>query len=182
MTRKTKKIIYTWFWRIMVIVIAALLFSINGNQQNIMVMQTDAMDKLNEISVSVKPEELEPSPVEPTAYILSPEERDLICRVVAAEARGEDLQTMMGVAQVIRDRSTAWNMPIGDVVFATGQFALPYDGEISDEIQLAVSNVFDGRMSVLEVPTTHFHDDSVDPYWTGNKVDRGSVGGLRFWY
>jgi hypothetical protein len=143
------------------------------NQQNTIVLELDkqSIDAEQEISSQVD------------SKSLTPNERDLVERVVAAEARGEDLQTMMGVAQVIRDRSIEWDMAVADVVFASGQFAPPYGGEILDEIHLAVANVFDGHVSVLEIPTTHFYDDSIsDPYWTSSKESRGSLGRMEFWY
>jgi spore germination cell wall hydrolase CwlJ-like protein len=113
---------------------------------------------------------------------LTPQELDIVCRVVAAEARGEDLQGQMAVAQVIRDRAQYWDMSVTEVVTAPSQFAKPYQGEISDEVKLAVANVFDGNMSVLEVPTTHFYSGEHEPYWTSNKVNRGSIGSHSFWY
>lgn len=116
------------------------------------------------------------------AYPLTLEERDLIERVVATEARGEPIEGMAAVAQVIRDRSTEWGMTVTEVVTAPGQFAGPYTGEISPGVVQAVWAVFDEGMSVMEVPTTHFHANYVVPYWTSGKVSRGSVGSHRFYY
>jgi len=198
MTRKTKKIINTWFWRVMVLIIAMLLVSISSNQFGIMVgqeqiktMQTDTLDQLMLMQLDSEMDRLEPDyweewskdvieePVEPIS--LSPEERALVCRVVAAEARGEDLQGMMAVAQTILDRSELWNMTPAEVVQAPGQYADPYQGEISDEIHLAVANVFDGGVRVFEEPVTHFYSGS-EPYWADGKVDRGGIGCHRFLY
>lgn len=156
-----------------------------GNQHSIMIMQTDALDKLNEISVAVDPINMSADPdqevVEPTAtYQLTPDEFDLVCRVVAAEARGEDLQGQMAVANVILDRSVLWDMPATEVVTAPGQFADPYQGEISDSVRLAVANVFDGGVRVFADPVTHFAEG--EPYWTAGKESRGSVGRHQFWY
>lgn len=119
---------------------------------------------------------------EPVAAVLTEDERDLVERIVAAEARGESIEGMAAVAQVIRDRSTAWDMTVTDVCYAPGQFAAPYSGEISPEIVQAVYAVFDGGVDVLEVPVTHFHADYVDPYWTSSKVNRGSIGRHTFYY
>ena len=109
------------------------------------------------------------------------QERDLVCRVVSAESRGEDLQSQMAVAQVILDRSQLWGMTPTEVVTAPNQFAKPYKGEISDKTYLAVSNIFDGKIRVFEGNTTHFHDDSVQPYWTDNKINRGNIGRMSFY-
>ena len=126
------------------------------------------LDEVEKVSVT---EEKEP---------LGTEERDLVCRVVAAEARGEDLQGQMAVAQVIRDRSELWGMTLTEVVTAPNQFAKPYKGEISDKTYLAVANVFDGNMRVFEEPVTHFASNN--PYWAEGKVNRGSIGRHEFYY
>ncbi len=121
------------------------------------------------------------SPTNTYSGSLTPQELDIVCRVVAAEARGEDLQGQMAVAQVIRDRAQYWDMSVTEVVTAPSQFAKPYQGEISDETYLAVANVFSG-MSVLEEPVTHFYSGNNEPYWTSNKVNRGTIGNHRFYY
>lgn len=113
---------------------------------------------------------------------LTPQELDIVCRVVAAEARGEDLQGQMAVAQVIKDRSELWDMSVTEVCTAPCQFAKPYQGKISDKTYLAVANVFDGNMRVFEEPVTHFYSGNNEPYWTSNKVNRGSIGHHSFWY
>ena len=113
---------------------------------------------------------------------LTAEERELVCRVVSAESRGEDLQGQMAVAQVILDRSQLWGMTVTEVVTAPNQFAMPYKGEMSDKTYLAVANVFDGNMRVFEEPTTHFYSGDNEPYWTSDKVNRGKIGNHRFYF
>jgi spore germination cell wall hydrolase CwlJ-like protein len=113
--------------------------------------------------------------------ILTSEERDLVERIVASEARGEPIEGIMAVAQVIRDRSQLWGMTVTEVCLAPGQFAAPYQGEINSEVVQAVRAVFDEGMSVFEIPTTHFHADYVSPYWTKSKVSRGSIGAHLFY-
>jgi spore germination cell wall hydrolase CwlJ-like protein len=121
------------------------------------------------------------SPTSTYSGSLTPQELDIVCRVVAAEARGEDLQGQMAVAQVIRDRSQLWGMTVTEVCLAPGQFAAPYQGEISAEVVQAVWAIFDQGMSVFDEPVTHFHADYVSPYWTESKVSRGTVGAHRFY-
>lgn len=143
---------------------------------------TDCMDQLMYIRQDI--DELKNTEAEIadlSEFNLTEEERTLIERIVASEARGESVEGMMAVAQVIRDRSTEWGMSITDVVMAPGQFASPYNGEISPEVVQAVWAVFDEGMSVLEVPTTHFHADYVSPYWAADKVSRGSIGAHLFY-
>lgn len=114
---------------------------------------------------------------------LTDDERDLVERIVMSEAQGDGIEGMMAVAQVIRDRSYTWNQPITQVCLAKGQFASPYRGEVPVEAWIAVSKVFDGGQSVLEVPTTHFYADYIAaPDWTENKVNRGKIGTHLFWY
>ncbi len=115
-------------------------------------------------------------------YPLTPAERDLVERIVAAEARGEPIDGMAAVAQAIRDRAVTWGMTITEVCLYPGQLSYPYQGEISQEVIQAVWAIFDEGMSVLEVPTTHFHLEDVEPYWTSDKVSRGKIGRHKFWY
>jgi hypothetical protein len=170
------------FLGILLIAIIFGILLILGNQAQILIQQTDTLNKLNEISVVVDPEAPDPAPAEPTVtYQLTPEERDLVERVTAAESRGEDLQGQMAVAQTILDRAELWNMTPTEVVQAPGQYAGPYPGEISDSIHLAVANVFDGGIRVFQEPITHFYSGA-EPSWTDGKVNRGSVGSHRFYY
>lgn len=180
------------FWRLYIILFILTLSvliigrSIIGNQNYIMVMLTDVLNNQNTIMVELDKESIDPAAEnrsEGESEALTGEARDIIERVVAAEARGEDLQTMMAVAQVIKDRSDLWDMHPVDVVFEPGQFAKPYEGEISDEVKLAVANVFDGGMRVFAEPTTHFYDDPISaPYWTEDKTCRGSIDRMKFYY
>ena len=128
--------------------------------------------------VVIEPEQTEE---QTQGYYMEPEERELVCRVVAAEARGEDLQGMMAVSQVIYDRAILWGMTPTEVVTAPDQFAAPYQGELTDDIYLAVANVFDGGMRVIEEPVTHFYSGP-EPYWASSKESRGSIGNHRFAY
>jgi hypothetical protein len=148
-----------------------------GILNEISMMQVDTLNTVQMVNQEEKidvSEDLTP---------LTPEERELVQRVVSAEARGEDLQAQMAVVQTILDRSELWGMTVTEVVTAEGQFAKPYQGEISDSVKLAVANVFDGGVRVFDEATTHFHDDSIPPPdWTENKVNRGSIGRLSFWY
>jgi hypothetical protein len=177
------------FWRLYIIGIIAflvllfILLAVIGNQNTIIMQQTDTLNQVMDVR-----QELDKQSIDDAAEnlsqgesgVLTGEARDIVERVVAAEARGEDLQGMMAVAQVIKDRSDLWDMHPVDVVLSEGQFAKPYEGEISDEVKLAVANVFDGGVRVFAEPTTHFAQG--DPYWAENKVNRGSIGRHNFYY
>ena len=52
-----------------------------------------------------------------------------------AEARGESLEGMMAVAQVIKDRSDLWGKSVTAIGTAPNQFAKPYKGEPSESGQ-----------------------------------------------
>lgn len=169
---------------LLVIVMAGFII-ILGNQAAILTQQTDTLDQLMLMQMDAEMERLEPDYWEEleeatAAYPLTAEEFDLICRVVASEARSEDLQGQMAVANVILDRAVLWDMTVTDVVTAPGQFAEAYSGEISDETRLAVSNVFEGGVRVFQEPVTHFAEG--EPYWAEGKACRGSIGRHQFWY
>ena len=110
------------------------------------------------------------------------EDYGLIERVVAAEARGDTFQGMLAVCQTIKDRGDLWGMTYEEVVLQEGQFAAPYQGEISDDVKLAVNYVFEKNYRVTEEPITHFA--TYEPYWAEGKISRGSCGSKahQFWY
>ena len=114
------------------------------------------------------------------SYYLTPEERDLIERVVSSEARGESMKEIMAVSQTIRDRSELWGKSIPEVV--KDQYAPPYQGEVPDIVMIGVSNVFDKGERIFTDPVTHFHNDTVTPYWASTKINRGRIGNTRFYY
>jgi len=122
----------------------------------------------------------EKEPINENAYELTSEERDLIERVVAAEARGETLKGQMAVANVIKDRAELWNMTPEEVVTAKGQFAEPFQGEISEDTKLAVVIVFDKGIRVFKDHVTHFASNN--PWWAEYKTVRGSIGVHTFYY
>jgi hypothetical protein len=114
------------------------------------------------------------------AYELTQEEREIIERVVAAEARGETLKGQMAVANVIKDRAELWNMTPTEVVTAKGQFAEPFQGEISEDTKLAVEIIFDKGIRVFEEPVTHFASNN--PWWAEHKAIIGKIGVHTFYY
>lgn len=113
-------------------------------------------------------------------YELTQEEREIIERVVAAEARGETLKGQMAVANVIKDRAELWNMTPTEVVTAKGQFAKPFQGEISEDTKLAVEIIFDKGIRVFKEPVTHFASNN--PWWAEHKAIIGKIGVHTFYY
>lgn len=116
-----------------------------------------------------------------TATVIPITDRELIERVVAAEARGEGIEGMMAVAQVIHDRAELWNMTPTEVVTSSGQFAAPYTGHINSDVCHAVAQVFDNGVMVFDEPVTHFYSGS-EPYWAEGKVNRGTIRSHTFMY
>lgn len=124
----------------------------------------------------------EPEVIEEVYWLLTDEERDLVERVVAAEARGESIEGQMAVAQTIMDRCTTRNQSITEVCTAPAQFAEPYGGEISEKTQDAVSFVFDKGEMVFELVTHFYAWEEIElPYWTADKEFVGEIGGHRFY-
>lgn len=162
-----------------IVVIALIITSgvyVVGYLNDILLTQYDVMDKLHELELT------EEAQIEPTAYYnLTDEERNYIERVVASESRGEPYEGILAVAQVVRDRATLWNMPISEVLGADRQFASPYKGEVSEDVKMAVNEIFDNGTSHFAEPVTHFHSGQ-EPYWTAGKVNRGTIGNHQFYY
>lgn len=115
--------------------------------------------------------------------LLTAEDRDLVERVVAAEARGESLEGMAAVAQSIRDRAGAWRMSYADVVNQPNQYADPYQGEISQDVKKAVEAVFDNNYRVFgdELILYFFNPDKAAPAWADNVNYLGSIGNHNFY-
>ena len=161
---------------VMILLTIAVLIGINLNST----MRSVAMEKptvvLEQETATATP------PFAPESHFpISLEERDLVERIVAAEARGEPQRAKDAVAQTVLDRSTHWGCSIAEVCTTTKQYASPYKGEISQEVKQAVVNVFDYGFRVYEEPTFMLHDTSVTPYWADEHVFRGRIGKLVFY-
>ena len=127
------------------------------------------------------PTDAEPEEVEPY-FPLIDEERELVERVVAAEARGESIECQMAVAQTILDRAVSREQSITKVCTAPYQFADPYQGEVSEKTQDAVFLVFDTGAKVFDKVTHFYAHKLIDPpYWAESKEFKGEIGGVRFY-
>lgn len=154
------------------------IFLVFGNMTTIIDAQEDTLNTLNDMRIEMESDP--PEQLEASVYPLADEERELVIRVVMAEARGDGYTGMLPVAQTILDRAVLWNMTVTEVVTAPGQYADPYQGRITSEAELAVSDVFDSGIRAFEEPVTHFAQG--EPWWAENKACRGSVGRHQFWY
>ena len=127
------------------------------------------------------PTDAEPEEVEPY-FALTVEERELVERVVAAEARGESIECQMAVAQTILDRAVSREQSITKVCTAPYQFADPYQGEVSEKTQDAVFLVFDNGAKVFDKVTHFYASHLIDPpYWTESKEFKGEINGVSFY-
>lgn len=145
-------------------------------------MQVDTLDQIVEVRQEVDDIVVIAKMATTTGAVLTAADYNLICRVVASEARGEGYQGQLAVAQVIRDRSELWGMSPVEVVTTPGQFAEPYQGEISPETMAAVNDCLILGQSAFDGPVTHFAEASITPYWTEGKEVVGVVGSHRFYF
>ena len=145
----------------------------------------DAEPETEPACIIYEPEELEPGEyiIQGPVYIITDDERELIEKVVAAEARGESIECMMAVAQVIRDRCITREKSVTEVLTAPNQFSAPYDGKVADRIKDAVSFTFDEGHSTFEYPATHFYASHLidPPDWTENMQYLGEIDGVSFY-
>ena len=98
-------------------------------------------------------------------YEITPEELELVARVVHAEAVGEGHDGQALVAQCILNTAEATGMRPAEVVLEPKQYAAPA-AEISDEVMAAVTAVFLDGYEVTTEPVRYFYaPDRVESVW-----------------
>ena len=115
--------------------------------------------------------EVDVSEMETTAtrYGLTDAERDIVERVVMAEAGGEGFDGQRLVAQCILNTAEAMDLRPDEVVTAPNQYASPAN-EASQEVKEAVSAVFDDGDMVTDEPIRWFYAPRyVDSAWHESK-------------
>lgn len=112
--------------------------------------------------------------------ILTAEEREMIERVVAAEARGESFEGQAAVAEVIYNRCINRGQSVEEVIWADKQFAYPYGWEISQDTKEAVAAVFDYELLSLD-GAEYFHADYVTPSWAADMQEVCRIGNHIFY-
>lgn len=112
--------------------------------------------------------------------ILTAAEREMIERVVAAEARGESFEGQAAVAEVIYNRCINRGQSVEQVIWADKQFAYPYGGEISQDTKEAVAAVFDYELLNLD-GAEYFHADYVTPSWAEDMEEVCRIGNHIFY-
>ena len=113
-------------------------------------------------------------------YALTVSERDIVERVVMAEAGGEGFDGQRLVAQCILNTAEAMDMRPDEVVLAPNQYASPA-AEASQEVKDAVSAVFDAGDMATDEPIRWFYAPRyVYSAWHENKAFVLEYGGHRF--
>lgn len=142
-------------------------------EQEITVSKTEVFD-----AAPVEIEEPE-EPAEPR-YALTDVERDIVERVVMAEAEGEGFDGQRLVAQCILNTAEAMDLRPDEVVLAPNQYATPAQ-DASREVKEAVSAVFDDGNMVTDEPIQWFYAPRyVSSAWHESKVFVLEYGGHRF--
>ena len=146
--------------------------------------QTEETDKPEPVEARVvqydPPPEPMPEIVPEARYALTDAERDIVERVVMAEAAGEGFDGQRLVAQCILNTAEATDMRPDEVVLAPNQYASPA-AEASQEVKDAVSAVFDAGDMATDEPIRWFYAPRyVYSAWHENKAFVLEYGGHRF--
>lgn len=111
-----------------------------------------------ELLLASEPPEPAEIPEPAIRYSLSAAERDLIERVVMAEAGNQPLEGQMAVAQCILNTAEAESMRPDEVVLKPKQYAAPVSAErVTDSVRQSVSAVFDHGETVTDEPIRYFY-------------------------
>ena len=122
-----------------------------------------------------------PPAIEAPTY--TPETLQKVARVVMAETRGDTLENMRGVAQVIYERHKLWNRSVNYILNSPAQFASPYEGDVTEECQQVVNEVFLEGVKEFDSNVTHFYNPEMcSPDWASTKEVVGSRGKHVFLY
>lgn len=146
--------------------------------------QTEKSDKPEPVEARVvqydPPPEPMPEIVPEARYALTDAERDIVERVVMAEAEGEGFDGQRLVAQCILNTAEAMDMRPDEVVLAPNQYASPA-AEASQEVKDAVSAVFDDGDMVTDEPIRFFYAPKyIYSAWHESKEFVLEHGGHRF--
>lgn len=139
-------------------------------------IDTEAVDNF------IEEEAVRPEPSRGIPEGIDPEDRDLVERIVMAEAGVEPYPGIIAVAQVILDQSREWGISVRETCTVPGRFTTPYAGDVSDRVRTAVHEVFDLGVRVTDEPITHFHNPTVDPYWAHTLTFVTQIGGHLFYH
>lgn len=103
---------------------------------------------------------------------MTPEERDLLAKLIWREARGESFEGQQAVAEVVLNRVVSKDFPTDDVwntIYAQGQFRTAHllEETVADELQYKIiDNALHGR-KVLPRDVYYFSRDPQNGYYWG---------------
>lgn len=146
--------------------------------------QTEETDKPEPVEARVVQYDPPPTPmpeiVPEARYALTDAERDIVERVVMAEAGGEGFDGQRLVAQCILNTAEAMDMRPDEVVTAPNQYAAPAE-HASEMVMDSVSAVFDDGDMVTDEPIRWFYAPArVYSAWHESKAFVLEYGGHRF--
>lgn len=142
--------------------------------------ETDKPVKAEAIQHDPPPQPMPEIIVPEVRYALTDAERDLVERVVMAEAGGEGFDGQRLVAQCILNTAEAMDMRPDEVVTAPNQYAAPAE-HASEMVMDAVSAVFDDGDMVTDEPIRWFYAPKyVYSAWHESKEFVLEHGGHRF--
>lgn len=126
------------------------------------------------------------------SFNISPHDYNDMVNTVIAEAGGEGLQGMLGVANVMANRARLRNQSIGDVIRAPKQFTgyeqpgagalkMMHDPRIREQAVSIVNGVLSGQIGDNTGGADHYHADYVNPSWAKSMPQTTSIGAHIFY-
>lgn len=150
-------------WAAVVVALVVLFLALQDRAQAVEVEPEPAEVRVVQYDPPPEPmPEVDISEVESTTprYALTVSERNLVERVVMAEAGGEGFDGQRLVAQCILNTAEAMDMRPDEVVTAPNQYAAPAE-HTSEMVMDAVSAVFDDGDMVTDEPIQWFYNDKL---------------------
>ena len=170
--RHAAKMWRTLAWAAVVVALVVLFLALQDKAEAAEVEPEPAEERVVHYDPPPEPMlEVDVSEMETTAtrYGLTDAERDIVERVVMAEAGGEGFDGQRLVAQCILNTAEAMDLRPDEVVTAPNQYASPAN-EASQEVKEAVSAVFDDGDMVTDEPIRWFYAPRyVDSAWHKSK-------------
>ena len=145
-----------WTFLLVLVIFIVFVFGIALGAKEYSKQQEPTYDEFKYITdrLEAAVEKLEAMP--PEAYILSAEERDLVERVVEAEAGNHSFYGKCAVALCIRNGCEIDDLR-PEKCIETFRYAEPRK-TASEDVKRAVSAVFDEGFKVTELPILYFYD------------------------
>ena len=161
--RHAAKMWRTLAWAAVVVALVVLFLAIQSRADAAEVAPEPVKEEVVQYAPPPEPmPEVDVSEMETTTprYALTDSERDIVERVVMAEAAGEGFDGQRLVAQCILNTAEAMDMRPDEVVTAPNQYAAPAE-HASEMVTDAVSAVFDDGDMVTDEPIRWFYNDKL---------------------